>query len=495
MPRVALLISMTVFMVAGGHPVPAAALCAPGDPVAVTLAGGPGTSFTEEPDAGRWRTWTVEPADLTIAPPPDVASPQGLVELAGVKAAATVRDAAAIERIRRWGSGAATAPWTALLLDKMRAYSAAPNRNPPRLSRQIAMFQTAMLDALVATWNAKYCYQRPPPSAIDPSITVEGPMAAAPSYPSEHAAVAGAASVLLAAFFPEESVTSFEALAWEAGNSRVSAGANYPSDVGAGLVLGRTVARTVLESRANDGWDAVWDGSGRIAGTCHWSPTPPAYQATPLEPMWGSVRPWAMSRGNQFRPGPPPACDGPEYLAASYDLYRASLQMTPRQESIAAYWAGGPGTETPPGMNLRIALDEASSRGLNTMRHARVLAYVGAALGDAAIAAWDAKFAYWSDRPVHTIRRLWDPTWTSYIGTPPFPGYVSGHSTFSGATAELLGYFFPDKAITFQSLATEAAMSRFYGGIHARFDNEVGLTLGQDVAGAAISRAANDRAG
>ncbi len=472
-----------------------AAACEPTDPVAVALESSGIVQFTEEPNAGSWKPWLVQPDAVPVAAPPATASAQTALELAFVKVAAATRDASTVETIHRWGDGAAGAPWTEVFLGMIKKYSTKSDRNPPRYSRQIAMFQTAMEDALIAAWNAKYCYLRPAPADLDPTIIVEGPAADAPSYPSEHATVAGVASMMLATFFPEEPANSFNDLAWQAGLSRVAAGANYQNDVAAGLALGKKVAERVLGSRSDDGWNAAWDGSGRITGRCNWSPTPPAYAYPPAEPMWGKVRPWVLASGSALRPGPPPACDRDEYTAAAMDVYQTSLTLTARQKEIALYWAGGPGTETPPGMNLRIASKAATDHNLGTMRHARVLAYVGAALADAAIAAWDAKYAYWWDRPVTTIRRRWDPTWTSFIGTPPFPGYVSGHSTFSAASAKVLQDFFPDQAATFRALATEAANSRLYGGIHARYDNEVGLTLGEGIGSLATARAKTDGAG
>lgn len=473
----------------------AGAICDPSDAAAVALKENGVGRYTEEPGAGRWKTWQTGPADVTVTAPPHIGSPQGLAELALVKTTTAMRTAATVQTIHRWGSGAATAPWTDVFLEMTRRYSAKPDRDPPRISRQIALFETAMLDALVITWNAKYCYLRPAPSTLDPTIKVEGPTADAPSYPSEHAAAAGVAAVMLATFFPEEPTGAFEALSWEAGNSRIAAGANYQTDISAGIVLGRAVAKRALDARSTDGWDAVWDGSsGRVMGTCNWGPTPPAFTFPPAEPMWGRVRPWLMSSGSQLRPDAPPACDSAGYIAAARDVYETSLTLSDRQKQIASYWAGGGGTETPPGMGLRLAMETANAHGENTMRHARVLAYVGAALADAAISAWDTKFTYWSDRPVTTIRRLWDPSWSPFIGTPPFPGYISGHATFSSASATVLSHFFPDGAVTFRALATEAAMSRFYGGIHVRYDNEVGLTVGGRIGDLAIARASADRA-
>lgn len=472
----------------------ASPVCDVRDPAPVVLRQTGFTRFTEEPGAGRWKTWETELGDMTVAPPPAMGSAQFAVEVADVHAAQAARTPQQVQAAQRWGSGAATGPWTEVLLGMIERHSTSPALNPPRIARLIAIFQTAMSDAMVIAWNAKYCHQRPAPSMVSPLVDPAVPVPPAPSYPSEHATAAGVAAVLLPAFFPGEPVSGVEAMAWEAALSRVWAGASYRSDVNAGLTLGRAVGRAALAARADDGWNAVWDGSGRIEGECNWKPTPPAFRQDPLEPLWGEVRPWVMSSGDQFRPPPPPACDDDEYIAAAYDLYVASGQLTDRQKEIAEYWAGDPGSETPPGMNLRIGLEAAERHGLNTMREARLLAHVGAAIADAGIAAWDAKFHYWSDRPVTTIRRMWDPAWTSYIGTPPFPGYVSGHSTFSGATAELLSLWFPQDKVMHRALATDAAMSRFYGGIHPRYDNEIGLEVGGQVGRRAFERAASDGA-
>ena len=63
--------------------------------------------------------------------------------------------------------------------------------------------------------------------------------------------------------------------------------------------------------------------------------------------------------------------------------------------------------------------------------------------------------------------------------TPPFPAYVSGHSSTSGAAATVLSAAFPGRATELTAMAEEAAVSRLYGGIHFRSDNEAGLVLGR----------------
>ena len=84
------------------------------------------------------------------------------------------------------------------------------------------------------------------------------------------------------------------------------------------------------------------------------------------------------------------------------------------------------------------------------------------------------------------IRRELDPSWLPYLVTPPFPGYVSGHSATSGAAATVLAALFPKRADTLRVWAQEAAVSRLYAGIHFPTDNEAGLALGRAVARVAL---------
>jgi membrane-associated phospholipid phosphatase len=101
------------------------------------------------------------------------------------------------------------------------------------------------------------------------------------------------------------------------------------------------------------------------------------------------------------------------------------------------------------------------------------------------------KYAYWAVRPVTVIRTEIDGDWNPYLQTPFFPLYVSGHATISGAAAEVLAHFFPKDATWPRGFAETAAMSRLYAGIHTRQDNEMGLQLGRQVAGAAMQRLAS----
>jgi membrane-associated phospholipid phosphatase len=173
---------------------------------------------------------------------------------------------------------------------------------------------------------------------------------------------------------------------------------------------------------------------------------------------------------------------GPRGLAEMNEVYAVSQTLTDEQKRIADYWADGAGSVTPSGHWNLIAVDLVrDAPDWPTLRTARLFATLNTAQADAFIACWDAKYAYWSIRPISAIRRLIDPNWLSYITTPPFPSYPSGHSTTSGAASTVLAAFFPAKAQELAAKAEEAALSRLYGGIHFRSDNEAGLALGRRI--------------
>lgn len=87
-----------------------------------------------------------------------------------------------------------------------------------------------------------------------------------------------------------------------------------------------------------------------------------------------------------------------------------------------------------------------------------------------------------------------DSSIKTLTGTPNFPSYVSGHSTFSGAAATLLSHILPNQSQQFQSMANEASMSRLYGAIHYRSDCENGMILGKKIGEIAVARAVADGA-
>ena len=157
--------------------------------------------------------------------------------------------------------------------------------NGMRQGRHLALLHTAIHDAAIAAWDARLAHGRPSPAATDSRITPPaGVDPAAPTFPSEHAAVAGAAAAVLAYLLPDAAPGRFDALAEEAAMSRVWAGAAFPSDVEAGLALGRAVGERAVARGMRDGADAKFDPATMPNGPGFWQPTPPKFAEIPVEP-------------------------------------------------------------------------------------------------------------------------------------------------------------------------------------------------------------------
>jgi hypothetical protein len=224
----------------------------------------------------------------------------------------------------------------------------------------------------------------------------------------------------------------------------------------------------------------------------------------------GSVTPFALDSGDQFRPAGPPDLGSAEYEAALEEVQRlgsaTSTDRTADQTETALFWADGRGSYTPPGHWNQIAAGVAEQEGLGALASARMLAELNVALADTAIAAWDAKYAYDAWRPITAIRladadgnpaTTADPGWSPLLATPNHPEYVSGHAAFSDAAAEVLTASFGDLAFSatsvtlpgvtrhfdsFADAAAEAGRSRTFGGIHFEFSNQDGMSMGRAIA-------------
>ncbi|MGH9278608.1 MAG: phosphatase PAP2 family protein [Acidimicrobiales bacterium] len=442
-----------------------------------------------EPKAGDWKTWVLDSASSVSVPKPPTgqqaqAEQQEVVQLAGQ------RTPQVQEMVKRWSSDLALKPW----LDLNMELVAHGVKDPPLASRGYALTTIAVYDAVVSAYHWKYEYDRAAPTGVE-TLDTPGPD---PSYPSEHAAIAGAASRVLEYIFPEEPVGIFDDLAKQSAESRVQAGVNFRSDVDAGLALGRSVADKVIARAKTDGSTAKWDGkrpAGIGGGPQYWEPPPGSIQP-PTQPLAGTWKTWVLTSASQYRPPAPAPYGSPELKAAAEEVMRVKANLTPDQGNIAKFWAGGAGSALPPGLWNQVALVYAAGAKMDTPRSARLFASLNAGLNDAALAVWDTKFTYWSPRPLNVIRDSGlDPTWTSFIPTPTFPSYTSGHAGYSGAAAVVMSYFFPADAKVFEDKAQEAAMSRLYGGIHFKADNDVGIELGHKVGNAVIERLKKDGAG
>jgi membrane-associated phospholipid phosphatase len=431
---------------------------------------------------GAWRTWLLTAGDelRPSAPPP--ASPDEHAEVIAMQRQTTSTMLATIDR---WDDPTVILPWTQLALDLIKVHQP----NPIRAARALALLHVALFDTLVATEDARRAFPRPGPGG-DGAVVPLGRTPGNPSsFPSAHAAVATAAAIVLAYLFPKESIEALTDLADEAAHSRLTAGVAFRSDIEAGQAIGRAVGERAVARGNTDGADTPWDGSGRLTSSGAWQPTPPGFFQQPAEPLAGTWRPWMLASGDQYRPPPPPPYQSPAWKAELVGVQEAVARRTPEQEAAVRLWAGGPGTVTPAGLWIEIARDLIVRDGLDALQAARVLALVSVAMADGFICCWDAKYTYWTERPITA-----DPTLDVLISTPPFPSYTSGHSTISTAAATVLGYLFPADQADLATRANEAKSSRLWAGIHFPIDNEMGALGGGMIGRLVVARAREDGA-
>jgi hypothetical protein len=365
--------------------------------------------------------------------------------------------------------------------------------DPPIASRILAIQSIAVYDSLAAI-------QGTPAYLVQRSVTGEV---------SADAAAVAAAHRVLSQLYPAQRQALDSALA--ASLAAIPDGAVKT----AGLALGRSVADAVLAIRANDGAANVGADAGSTAPG-QWRPTGPAYLIAD-EPNWGQLTPFALSSADQFRAAPPPALDSAAYAEALNEVRQlgaaSGSTRTADQTQQAHFWADGAGSYSPPGHWNQIAAQVAAAQGLGTAGTARLMVQLNVALADAAIAAWDTKFTYDSWRPVSAIHEAQndgnantsgDAAWQPLLITPPHPDYVSGHSTFSAAAAQILANTFGDNTAfsttsatllgvtrsftSFTQAAAEAGTSRIYGGIHTRPANTAGEQIGRNVAAQVLAR-------
>ncbi len=436
-----------------------------------------GEVVSDGPHVAQWKTWVLTSGtEIQVAAPPAETSDQTKAELAELRQLQKERSPMTNTAIQYYNAVPATQRWHDLAFALARAEKQSPNRQ----ARLVGILHTALHDAVIATWAAKYQFNRKPPNQMASDVTLVVPMSAPtsapePSYPSEHCALAGTAVGILTAFFPKEE-GSLKAMAAEVGQARLLMGANYRSDLDAGFTLGQAVTQKALARAAADGSDAKWTGT---------VPTGPGLWGgkEPLEPLMGTWKPWLMTRGDQFRPEPPPAVGSAAFQEELALLKRINSHPTPSQRAIATNFA----------TNFFDLIWEpvyalVRRERLSVPREVRLLAPFAALQVDAYIAAHDAKYL----APLPTSWRL-RPSMADYtivplIPQPNHPAYVSNAAIIASAVSELIGSMFPQEAAHWQYLGEEAGLSRLYGGIHYPSDERAGNQMGKRLGALAVQR-------
>ncbi|WP_276503616.1 vanadium-dependent haloperoxidase [Terrimonas pollutisoli] len=279
--------------------------------------------------------------------------------------------------------------------------------------------------------------------------------------------------------------------------------------------LGELVVQQILAYSYTDGFRNL-SGYPRytpVTGDAMWQPTGPAFMAA-LEPYWNMIRPFLIDSAQQFKPVPAVLFDTlktSSFYKQLYDVYSAGKNLTKEQRAIAMFWDCNPFAVQQIG-HVEFALKKISPGGhwmgitgiacLSSKKKLEstilIHAIVAITLADAFISCWDEKYRSNRVRPETAINRWIDPRWRPLLQTPPFPEYTSGHSVISTAAALVLTELFGDnfsfvdntekefglparKFRSFRQAAQEAAISRFYGGIHYRDAIENGQEQGTKI--------------
>jgi hypothetical protein len=408
---------------------------------------------------------------------------------------------------------------------------------PPIVARALAIVHTCMYDA----WAA---YDRTAKGTRTSGILRRPRREWTPARKRE--AVSIAAHRALVDLFPTERPL-FDGHLRDLGYDPAAESADLGTPVGIGI----TACDAVLEFRYRDGSNQLGDENNGapysdytgytpintvdlVADPNRWQPIRFSNGAAPgfLAPHWGLVAPFAPADRDWLRPPPPAQHPDEDYRRQAESLVRISAELTDRQKTIAEYWSDGPSSETPPGHWNLLAQVVSGQRGHGLDEDVRLFFILNNALMDAGIAAWECKRTYDYVRPLSAIRYLfagqriaawggpfrgtqsidgghWLPYQPGTFLTPPFAEYVSGHSSFSAAAAEILKRFTgsdrfwhgvllapgssriepaftPARPVvlfwpTFSAAADQAGMSRRYGGIHFEAGDLEGRRLGRRV--------------
>ena len=282
------------------------------------------------------------------------------------------------------------------------------------------------------------------------------------------------------------------------------------------LAYAQEVSKEILAYAKADKYNRISNYArytpSEVEGT--WHPTPPGFFA-PVEPYFNTVRSFTLDTCSQFKPAPPVAFskdkDSEFYTLLQQCQKKGANNLTEEEKTIAAFWDCNPFAlqdnghlmvgmkKISPGAHwlgiTGIACQQANKSFSEAME---INTMVSVSLMDGFISCWDEKFRSNRIRPETAIRKYMDTSWKPFLQTPPFPEYLSGHSTISSASAVVLTHYFGGnfqysdtveeryglaarQFESFQQAAIEAGISRFYGGIHFMDAIDNGRTQGLQV--------------
>jgi hypothetical protein len=383
--------------------------------------------------------------------------------------------------------------WMTLQLRLLRNATGVPNQ---AFSRHVAYAGVAALESLSpgmpghAQWSNKWNGLSGLPVA-NHSVKYY--------YPAN---VNAALAAINRAFFPAASITDKAAIdsLEQALNTSFLSKESQPI-ITASSNFGKAVATAVFNWAETDGYKNANGAYTPPTGDGKWKPTPPA-MAPASTPYWGANRTIIIGSLQGTQMGAPLTYStdpGSSFYGMVKQLYDASQTLTDDQKAMALFWRDVPGPTTP-GHWLSIVQQVVRQTAASLDKAALAYALTGAAVNDALIGCFQAKYQHNLLRPVTYIREVMGQSnWSSFIGTPPHPEYASNHASLSSAAAAVLENLFgntgpftdhtndylgmaPRTYASFTAIGEEAAVSRMYGGIHFKPTVDASIVHGKKVA-------------
>jgi hypothetical protein len=357
--------------------------------------------------------------------------------------------------------------------------------NSLRTQIRIAIVQLAMFDAVNAVVDGHYR-----PFASRP---------ASPPGASPEAAAIRAAYIVALHEFPLSQKPTID-LAYNAQIAGLDASEQAKAD---GIEVGERAANEVLAARERDNRNMdELTGYTPGSGIGVWIPTPSG-SPVPQTPFLQFVRPFGYDEPSRFRPPAPPALDSKTYTNDYKEIRDVGRfgdsTRTADQSATARFWS-------PSASALWIANIRSLASGMDLLTAARFEAIGIAAVQNALIATWDAKFTYMFWRPVTAIRAgdidgnsgtEGDPTWIPFITTPSHPEYPAAHTTVGASALGFYTVWFetdqfplhfkgltgmdPRNYTSVNEIHAEEGNARVWGGMHFRNSTEVGTAMGSKV--------------
>ncbi|MDR3694487.1 vanadium-dependent haloperoxidase [Mucilaginibacter sp.] len=289
---------------------------------------------------------------------------------------------------------------------------------------------------------------------------------------------------------------------------------------------GQVISKKILAYAKADKYNRISNYARyKLKGTPgSWEPTPPAYMA-PIEPYFNTIRPLTLDSAAQFVPDPPVPFSTNKnsafFKCLLLNYAKSGNGLTQEQKNVANFWDCNPFAvqddghmmvglkKISPGAHwMGIAAIACKQANADFSKSIEVNTILAIGLMDGFICCWEDKYRTNRIRPETAIRKYIDPNWKPLLQTPPFPEYISGHSVVSSLSAVILTHYFgsnfhytdnvevdfgvpPRKFGSFEQAAKEAAISRFWGGIHFMDAIDNGISQGTKVGDWVLAKTRN----